>query len=283
MFKGKLRWKWQQEDARCLKYIQETGLGTDLGNIIGELDRKLKAIADDVITKATSDPDIQHLQVFLNSIISIPDRKNQVVTSMLIAMQKYHAKILHLVSPTQKANVNYILPRFKNILEAFKAANIFIIPVGEIEHYYQQTSIDYLNFTDKDKNTGFHTERDYILSAIDPAILESQYSSLLEILKASVPQIKVDLSKHLKFQLVEWIQTVQRAISKGDISDIDGLKSNGRINYKLYNQLFQVADLQIQSDKRFVCKLKINKSISVDTEEVIFSEETIVHDFDLKL
>jgi len=102
-------------------------------------------------------------------------------------------------------------------------------------------------------------------------------------LKSSVPQIKVDLSKHLKFQIVEWLQTVQRAISKGDITEINGLKANAKIDYKLFSQIIEVIELKIEDDKTFICKIKISKSLTSIDQEISFTETTIPHSFEFKI
>ncbi|OGU63991.1 MAG: hypothetical protein A2440_10505 [Stygiobacter sp. RIFOXYC2_FULL_38_25] len=277
-FKGKLR-EVAQSDCDCNDYIQQKGIGTDLSVLIGELERKIKEVADDLVTKISADPDIINLINFLKPIINTGDKRSTVVTACTMALIRFQTKILADVSPALQNNVNYIIPRFNLLLEAFKAANIFIFSKGEIEHYYTQTPIDYLNVTDKDKSISFHAERDYLLATADKTKLESTYPDLLCILKESIPQVKVNLSKHLKFQIVEWIQTVQRAISKGDVSEINGLKSNAKIDYKLFNQIIEVLELAVQPDKRFTCKIKINKSLTEFNTEIKFDEKTIPHDF----
>lgn len=281
-FKGKLR-EAAQDDECCNKFIQDNGLGTDLSSLIGELERKLKEIADDLVSKATTDTDLIHIIESLKPIIAIAEKRNTVIVSQLISIQKFKDKILSVVSTTQQTNINYIIPRFALLLEAFKSANIFIFPKGEIEHYYTQTHLDYLDITDKNKNGSFHAERDYILSNNDKTVLEAKYGELFSLLKAAVPQIKVDLSKHLKFQIIEWIQTVQRAISKGDINEITGLKTNARIDYPLFNQILEVISLDVHADKKFTCKIKINKSLTTLNKETVFDEKTIPHDFQLEI
>ncbi|SEL41999.1 AAA domain-containing protein, putative AbiEii toxin, Type IV TA system [Chitinophaga rupis] len=277
-FKGKLR-EVAQADPNCNSFIQQNGLGTDLSLLIGELDRKLKEVADDLVTKMSTDPDVTHLINLLKPIISVADKRGTVVNSCLIALIKHKTKILSEVSLAQQPNINYIVPRFNLLLEAFKAANIFIFPKGEIEHYYTQSTFDYLTFTDKDKNTSFHAERDYILATTDKNLLETTYPELISILKASVPQVKVDLSRHLKYLIVEWVQTVQIAISKGDISELAGLKTNAKIDYKLFSQIIEVLDLDVQPDKRFTCRIIVNKSLTDLNAEITFNEKTTPHDF----
>ncbi|MFD0992018.1 ATP-dependent nuclease [Tenacibaculum geojense] len=282
LFKGKLR-EVAQNEPNCNTYVQNAGIGTDLANLIGELERKLKEVADDIVTKTTTDTDLNHIIEFLKPIVSIPEKRYNVVTSFLLSTIKFKDKILSIISEDQKAKMNFILPRFNQLLEALKTANIYIFPKGEIEHYYIQTSLDYLNFSDKQKNTSFHTEKDYILSCTDIEELKNNYSELLPILADSVPQIKVDLSKHLKFQIVEWIQTIQRAVSKGDIDNMLELKNNAKINYKVFNQILEVNFLEIKDDRRFTCKLKIKESLSELDNEIVFNEKTIPHDFKLEI
>ena len=277
-FKGKLREAAQVEEL-CNKYVQDKGLGTDLSLAIGELERKLKDIADDLVSKTTTDIEVNHVIAFLQPIISITDKRTDVVIAILLALQKHKDKIFATVSQAQQSNINYVLPRFENILQAFAAANIFILPIGELEHYYTQTTFDYLSITNKD--TSFHSERDYILDCNDTAELELKYSALIPILKKSIPLIKVDLSKHLKFQVVEWIQTVQRAIAKGDVVDELSLKANAKVDYNLFNQIIELIELKIEGDKRFACKIKVSKSLTSEDKEIDFNEQTIPHDFTL--
>jgi hypothetical protein len=281
-FKGKLR-EIVQVDERCNRYIQENGLGTDLSNLIGELDRKLKSAAEDLITKSVTDYDIKHIVDFLNPIITAPEKKHTVIISFLIALLKHKEKILTVVSPVQKKELVFVISRFSQLLEAYKAANVFIFPKGEIENYYINSRVDYLNINEKDKSDYFHAERDYILHCNDAQELESNYAELINTLKSAVPQIKVDLRGHLKFQIVEWLQTVQREVAKGDVSSVDGLKTNAKIDYNLFGQIIDVVELCVEADRKFVCKIKIKSSfLGEDLPPVEFTEVTIPHSFDLE-
>ena len=282
LFKGKLREVALNEES-CNLYVQEKGIGTDLSNLIGELERKLKEVADDLITKTSSDTDLIHVIDYLKPIVPIADKRYAVVTSMLIALTRFKEKIIGIVSDEQKSKINFIIPRFNQLLEALKTANIFIFPKGEIEHYYTQTALDYLNFSDKQKNTSFHSERDFLLTCNSNSELEQNYSELISILKNSVPQVKVNLSKHLKYQIVEWIQTVQIAISKGDVVAVDGLKTNAKINYTLLKQILEIEDLQVNDDRKFKCKIKILKSLTGTEKQIEFDETTIPHSFEFEI
>ncbi|MGX9248111.1 hypothetical protein [Sphingobacterium multivorum] len=76
---------------------------------------------------------------------------------------------------------------------------------------------------------------------------------------------------------------VYPAISKGDVIDMDGIKSNAKIDYTLFNQIIEIIDLKIEDDKRFVCKIKISKSLTNIDQEISFTETTIPHNFEFKI
>lgn len=279
LFDGKLR-EVAQEEETVNKFVQDKGLGTGISPLIGELDRKLKEIADDLVLKTSTDADILKLIKYLKPIIKEPKQKRNAIVSVALTIQKFKEKIIATSSSSQHTTINFVIPRLDILIEAFKAANIFILPKGELEHYYTQTSIDYLNVSNKD--VAFHSERDFILSCTDKAILETSYSELLPILKKSVPLIKVDLSKHLKYKIVEWIQSVQVAVSKGEVTDTNSLKSNAKVDYNLFSQIILVSeDIVVQEDKRFKCKIKISSSLTDDDIQIEFDEKTIPHEFNL--
>ena len=282
LFKGKLR-EVVQDDQRSLGYVQDNGLGHDLSSMIGELERKLKELADDLASKKTSDLDIQHLQNFLAPILNVSDKRHVVITSMLLALQKFSHQISSLLDESKQSTISYILARFKNILDAFAAASVFIIPKGEIEHFYTQIKPDYLNITDSDKNAGFHTERDFILSSTNNVDLETKYSELLSVLKPSVPSITVDLSKHIKYQLVEWFHTVQRGVSRGDFASLEELKTNAKVDFNLFSQLFQITSFEVKEDRAFKCSIKLAPALSANEIEVDFTEKTTAHEFEITL
>lgn len=281
LFKGKLREVAQQEEA-CNKFVQDKGLGTDISLLIGELERKLKEIADDLIQKNSTDINISYLINNLKSNSKDPDQRHKVIISVALAVQKFRDKILATSSITQHTTINFVISRLQILIEAFESINIFILPKGELEHYYTKSVVDYLNVSNKD--TYFHTERDFILSCTDIETLETSYSELIPVLKKSIPLIKVDLSKHLKYKIVEWIQSVQVAVSKGEVTDMATLKSNAKVDYKLFSQIIEIADdIQVLEDKRFKCKIKISSSLTNADIQIEFDEKTIPHEFKLSI
>lgn len=279
LFRGKLR-EIVQTDAKANAYVQRAGLGVDVANLIGELERKIKEVADALVAGGPTNPMADALRSYLAPVIGVADKRHDVLVSTLLGIIRYETQLAAAL-PAKQAVLSFIIARFNALLQAFESCGVYIFPKGELEHYYTQSSLDYLSFTDKDKNTSFHTERDYILAASDVAVLRHEFAELLAVLTAAVPQVTIELARHLKFQLIEWIQLVQMAIARGDVTSADGLKANGKINYALYSQILELRDLVITENRQFRCLVQLQHAVSPELREVAFSEKTTPHEFEL--
>lgn len=275
IFRGRLR-RVICEDDRSQNYIQNQGIGTSLSNEIGDLETYLSSISARILTQETTIPHLLSLKAKLNSFTSEEEHAKRV--SILLAISKYEADIRTLLDAPNVASLNLIIGRNNQLFNAFKACNTYIFPKGEIEHYYTQSTIDYMNITNKD--VWFHAERDYLLQAskID---IESNYQSLVSILKEAVPIIEIEIKKHLKFEVFEWIHKVQTAIAKREVNNSDDLSRNAKINYNLYNQILDLQTLTINEDKTFECKIRIKETLTGLPLDVIFNQKTNAHDFDI--
>jgi hypothetical protein len=278
LFKGKLR-EVLCEDERSNKYIQNNGIGESLSSEIGDLDKKLKSLALDLISKESDDTDISHLSEHLKAYI-IEDKIDNLERfrfSMLLGLIRFSDKIERVVSGSQRPIINLILGRTNRILEAAKQCNIYFIGIGELEHHYTQTDIDYLNITNKD--TLFHTERDFILES-EAETIKERYSGIILTLENVIPVVEVDIIEHLRYEIIEWSQRIQSAIVRGEIKNIDHFKTNARINYHLYNQILDVIEFNIdESDNSFKCKMRLSDKLSNKGVEFEISEKTTAYNF----
>jgi len=278
LFNGKLR-QTVSADERAQNFVQENGIGSNLMTEIGDIETKLKSIADDIITQTTTYSDITELINHLKSLPVTSDEIHKFRYSMLLGIIRYKNKITNIISAGLKADLNLILGRVRKLIEAFETCNVYILPLGELEHYFKKSPINYLNIGSKDKL--FEIERDYILLCNDKNELITNYSLLVDILNKSVPIVSIDLKTHLQYVIIEWIQIVQRGIAKGEITSIDDLKTNAKVDYKLYNQIIEALELTVQPDKKFSCKIKFQDSLIEKYKELQFDEKTLAHDFKL--
>lgn len=186
------------------------------------------------------------------------------------------------VEPNLKTDIKSLLTKHKLYLECLKSSNVFIIPNGELEHFFKATSIDYLNITKKD--VLFTAERDEILAIDEKEVLEERYKDILPLLTESVPYIKVDTLKHAKFTIIDWIQNVQNAINRGEIRDIQSLRTNARVNYSTYSQILECKDdgFILNPDNTFSCTIDLKSSVVGEEKQIIFSDKTTPRNFKIE-
>lgn len=275
VFRGRLR-RVVCEDERSQTYVQQQGIGTNLSNEIGDIETQLSSIATRILTQETTVPHLVELKAKLSSLT--PEEEHTKRVSTLLAISKYEADIRTLLDAPNIAILNLIIGRNNQLFNAFKACNTFIFPKGEIEHYYTQSTIDYLSITNKD--TWFHTERDYLLQASSTDV-EANYQNLIAILKEAVPVIEIEIKKHIKFEIFEWIHKVQTGIAKKEINNADDLTRNAKVNYTLYNQILDLQSLTINEDRTFTCQIAIKATLTGNPIEVNFNQTTNAHNFDI--
>ena len=277
-FRGKLR-EFFSKDQSVIDCFVKEAMGADVASCIGEIERKLTAIADILVTKSSSNPDIQNIITYLVDLYK--DKNNnieKIKDATLLSIYRIGDQIKTILpSPIE---IDSIKSKHLKCIECIEDANIFVIPDGELEHYFKASTVDYLNITNKDKL--FHAERDFILG-LDKVTTESNYSELLPLLEKSIPHIDVDMVRHLRFVLVEWIQSVQSSVSRGEVKDITTLKTNARVNYSLFNQLFECDDITTKEDGTFSCVIKINSSIIGTEKEITFDHATTPQNFKLQV
>lgn len=277
LLRGKLRECFCDDEAVKKQFVDK-GHGTDPSNCIGVIESNLLSIGDEMNTVMSADADMNHILSYLKPLYT--NRGNnldKIKDIVMLSVLRYSSKIKILI-PGKSADVDLVETRIKSYIDSIKASNIFIIPKGELEHFFVATTIDYLNITNKDKL--FHAERNHLLNltGVDVA---SQYTEILSVLKESIPFVEVDMLKHTRFTVIDFIQKVQTAVERGDITDIGTLRTNGNVDYKTYSQILDCADgdFLVAADRQFKCKVVLKESLVGQSLTVEFDNKTTAHDF----
>lgn len=278
LFRGKLREYICSTETIKQQFIIH-GFGGDISNCIGGLEHSLLQIADQIETSTSTQVDVKRIVDKLKDLYKDKKKNNETIKDVvLLSLYRYNQTIISEI-PALSDNVNSVLAKHKNYLDCLKIANIFILPSGEIEHFYKAEAVDYLNLTRKD--TAFAKEFESILDTDDAEVLRKRYPDILPLLYESVPHIKVDLLKHFKFTLIDWIQNVQSAVVRGEVKDIDSLRSSSRVNYSLYSQILECRDngFLLKEDHCFECHVFLKQEFLGQEKEIVFSSDTLAKDF----
>jgi hypothetical protein len=197
--------------------------------------------------------------------------------AVLLSIVRFADKIISLI-PARAADVELSKTRIFGYIDCIKASKIFIIPTGELEHFFQATPVDYLKISNKDKL--FYAERNHLLG-LSGSDIASQYVDVLNILKESIPFVTVDLLKHMRFTVIDFIQLVQKAVERGDVTSVESLRSNGNVDYKTYNQILECrdGDFALSDDRHFTCKVYLKSDLLGEEKQVLFTDKTTARDF----
>tara|TARA_R100000365_G_C2742590_1_gene71246 strand:- start:406 stop:2265 length:1860 start_codon:yes stop_codon:yes gene_type:complete len=276
LFRGRLR-SVICEDGRPDSYIQEKGIGESISSEIGDLESKLSSLSEYITNNNFGDESVKSLKERLSGFSEDEAHKKRVTT--LLGIINIGDNLRNVFDGNMLANFNLVSGRLEQLLNAFKTTNTYIFPKGEIEHYYTQSDVNYLNINNKD--AWFHAERDYLLGTQDAGQLSSEYEGLLEVVTGAVPIVDLEIRKHITFEVFEWVHRVQTGIAKSEIKSVDDLERSAKVNYTLYQQILNLESLIIRDDLTFECVISINRSFIDQDIKITFNQETNAHSFEV--
>lgn len=278
LFRGKLREYFCSSEIVKSKF-NEKGFGFEVSNCIGEIERILAKVGDALNASVPENEDVKKIVEKLH-VLYVERGNNIDSIKDIVLLSIYRFKeFIKEACPDIKEDVEAFLSKHRLYLDCIKNANIFIIPNGELEHFFKASSVDYMNIMQKDKL--FNAERDYLLGIDSKERLEEEYRDILPLLKESVPHERVDILKHVKYTIIDWIQKVQNATARNEIKDLQTLKSNARVEYSTYNQILECreGDLIIQPDGTFSCTIYLKASAFGEEKQITFSDKTTPRNF----
>ena len=279
-FRGKLREFFCADQDIKNKFI-ELGYGAEVSNCIGEVERLLLSIADELHSKQSTDDDLKHIIEVLHPLYSNRNESiNMIKDVALLSLYRFSEKIGDLV-PDKNESISSVLSKHRHYIEGLKTSKIYIIPDGELEHFFKANNVDYLNINNKDKL--FADERDFILGIDSKEEIERRYSNILPLLSEAIPYVKVDMIKHTRFTIIDFIHKVQTAVERKEVTNIDSLRSNGKVEYQMYNQILECRDdgFVLNQNGEFTCTIYLKASVVGLEKRVVFSDRTTARDFSI--
>jgi len=279
-FRGKLREFFCADQDIKNKFI-ELGYGAEVSNCIGEVERLLLSIADELHSKQSTDDDLKHIIEVLHPLYSNRNENiNMIKDVALLSLYRFSEKIGDLV-PDKNESISSVLSKHRHYIEGLKTSKIYIIPDGELEHFFKANNVDYLNINNKDKL--FADERDFILGIDSKEEIERRYSNILPLLSEAIPYVKVDMIKHTRFTIIDFIHKVQTAVERKEVTNIDSLRSNGKVEYQMYNQILECRDdgFVLNQNGEFTCTIYLKASVVGLEKRVVFSDRTTARNFSI--
>ena len=207
LFSGSLRQKIAQ-DPRCKQFILTEGLGPDSMAVIGQIE---SPISECVTAFESSDPSLEngviagHIrEAFIRLSASETDpgklaaRKRYVMAVGILQSFEDVARVI----PTKRGVLELVRGRTRQIIEAFKQAQVHVLSKGALENYLPSLEGNPFNISSRAKADAFDRERTHLLEGdFTTADLRNRYSGLVEVMDCAILSPSVSVEQQLNHHL----------------------------------------------------------------------------------
>lgn len=280
IFEGKLR-QSVSLDKRCQSILDKNG-HKNLIEFIGDIDQIIdKNIF--YLKQFTPMNDNSQNHFFLSKFISKSPldekERNYLRKCFIIGMYRIDRTIIPIESyELLKASIQIVI-------DAFRGANVFVLPKGELEHHLPSFVGDIYNVTEDSKKKAFEYEREFLLSKssykkTDIEEINKRYFDLVPILNATIPSIEIDLVRHVELRIQSWIFEIQRLYSIGEIKNTKSIYENVSLDWKNYQTFIGKIDF-VSDNKKFKCKIYLKNVFDGSNYFCEFNEK--IHPLECKV
>lgn len=276
--KGALR-QSVSNDNRCQEYVQNEGLGTNLMEVIGRVEKTIDACMNEIEVLLSRNSELEKpLKEFIDALPKEDDLAKK--RYVFIVALHYIGQELQTLLDSNASNLNVVQGLMPKIIHAFKCAGVHILPKGKLENYLPQYNGNPYKISDEAKKKVFEQERNYILGTDSENEINERYRELINILDEASGAKEIDMDSALHDVICEWIFKVQRAFKRGELKTEESLKSNATIDWKTYSRIFEVKEFSI-SESGFSCRIKLNRLLDPKERECVFDNMTSAANYKL--
>lgn len=274
IFNGKQLRINANSDENVKTYLAKIGAGPAFQNYCGELEKLLTEAIKTVKEAESKNPKTIELQDYLKNVYSNPTNKDglkKARIAILIHLDKYR---LTLVGILTELKVLEIEGKLQNILEALKAQSVFLLKGGALEHYLPSYTGNIYDVNDSVKKQTIEKEIEFLFSSLNIEELENRYGYLFEVIKLLPAEPKVDYLKPIKNHLSSLIYKIQKGVESGLIKSIETIPNYIGNEWSSFSRVLEVTSLNIKSNTKFECQLKILDKWGLGEKNLIINETT---------
>lgn len=261
------------DDQRCIKYVSENGIGPNFMEAIRELNNRLDALIRLIV--ATSEDSLEALR---NDLRVSQETESKRYRALVETMHNRNVLVSALTNNV--GDVDYVASRVKILVGAANEAGVYILLKGALENHLPSYTGPIHSIPDRSKSSVFESERDFVMNNQNKKALEDRYCDLIPILDKACGACDVDLKQHLEYAIRVFVGSVQVAFEKGEIADSETVKQHANIDWKTYERILEMLDLNI-SGRSFTCRMKLKSIVDPAECEFEFTDTTVHSKFQL--
>ncbi len=273
LFKGRLR-ACIKEDETVQGFLLSSGLGHDFAKYCGELERELKPMIKELITKELPET-LSTLSKFLNALGNTDDwQKEQwqkARTALMTAISTHKDDVVSVLSSDK---VKDIEGRRDQILNALKEKSIFVLPGGTLERYLPSYSGNEYDLRPEAKAKAVHAEIGQMVCCTDEDSLAERYGELFEVICNLPSKTEVDVESVLKNHLSDYIHDFQKTVVNNPEWEIDHIRERLNTLQQSHAGVFHIRDFNRSTNGDFDGTIGIPRMLGQPEKLVRVSNHT---------
>jgi len=274
LFGGNLR-ACVKGDGSVQNFLLTAGVGNDFSKYCGELDGKLTAMIDQLITLNPAPQSLIRLVEFLAKL-GLRAQWNgkswsKARVAVMTAISRDRSAIIAAISQTA---VEEIEGRLKQIVYALKQINIILLPGGTLERYLPKYAGDHYELTDDAKRKAVEEEITEMAKAMTATELATRYGELYEAVCALPSKVSVDVERVLRDYLSHYIHDLQTLIVNNPTWQLEQVQAQLNTIQRATIKVFSVHDLNRGQNKEFSVIVKIAEMLGQKQRLVRVNHQT---------
>jgi hypothetical protein len=274
---GRLR-RSLSSDIACRSFVQSRFGARDLMDMIGKLEKQ----ADDLISTICSQEEVIKSSEFgIDLMVRIdklkkssdPNRSQRLRYIALVCVDRYRDD--PSVSEALGQSLTMCTTTLNSILEVMTNSRVHVLRKGELENYLPSYKGNPYNVADDAKYPTFVSEIDSLNSpGMNRPDVIARYPDLIDVLDSSSPNVYIDLDLYLGYVIGDWINKVQFATERGELSSMEQIENLGSLDWLIYKRILEVISFD-KSEDGFRCTVRLRSNMDPDARQFTFTAATV--------
>lgn len=222
------------------QFLIGLGLGENFKTIKGTLWKSIDAVKKELIVR---DNDYKH---YIDSLENDTTKAKKESYTLLIYLIHFLNEAKSQIDENQ---ISLLLSQLRNLINAFKEVNVYILPDGAMENYFPNYTGSKFHISEDKKREVLEKEIEWIFESsntIDD--LKNRFGNLFEIIEKLPIREKIDYKKVLESNLKSIIFKIQKGLSEKKIVDTNKLSEYIGKEWESYKRILDIGNLSFETE-----------------------------------
>lgn len=271
LFSKKLR---QSADASELtkEYLSTIGASETFQEACSDIEKSITKHVKAIIEIENIDPDLIDFQKYLKTLFdSKTDKDNwkKIRTAFLIELQSNPTRLEKILT---KRTITLVTQKLKNITEALKTNNVYLLDDGALENYLPSYTGAKYRISEELKRKTVEAEIE-IMQGLSEEDLENRYNKLYKLLLQFPSTQKINYKLQIQSYVSDIIYKIQKGIIIKSILNKESIPAYLGKEWNSVFKIIEIEDLKFKGEN-YKCSLKVLDKWDIGELFVKFTQDT---------